>query len=815
VIHTLESPYYQLEIRTNPARWSVNLPHQAGTNLKDLQVGLRYCRGRRRYRLLERWPGVSVSEPDSVVSPHGLLRQLSLVIEKDNLRSRLVFALPQEVPLLLWKMEIENQGSTPVLIDRLEMLSAGFVYQDRPGLAGSISLSRQPRKAGSGEGSAPEEDLAFFSNGWQSWSYTGVYSASDRYRRTRLGPFREPLNSLAGTPRPWRAGLFSSDMFAVLGDRSHRQAFLLGFLSQKEQFGSIEAVTRVSSPALRMWANGDGAQLDPGESMQTDWACLYFFHLDTSDPLAPYLDAVARENDLPEQPGEPASPPTGWCSWYQFSTQGYTQGRLEAGDIRANLAALEAMQTDLTVDVVQIDDGFETRVGDWLSFNKGFPEGVAPLAAEIRTDGFKPGLWLAPFIVHPKSKLANSHPDWLLRNRLGRPVNAGYLWNSFSTALDLTRPGAMAYVQEVIHTSVHDWGFSYLKLDFLYAAALPGGYFDRTLTRAQVLRRGLETIRQAAGDQAFLLGCGCPLGPAVGLVDAMRIGADTAQHWSPSFSWIDRFIQDEPNLPAARNASHNALTRAFLHRRWWINDPDCLLLRPSTRLTEAEVQSLATVAAMTGGSLLLSDHIPDLPAERVRLAQSLLPLIGKRPHVLDWFETSRPQRLQVDLSGAVGTWHLLALFNWKSHPDDLELELRDFFINPKVDYYAREFWSGKTRQINAHGNQPGRTLFENVPAHGVILLACRPARPYVPQYLGSGLHVSQGLEVAEWKADSHGVQLSLERPGNSRGIIELALPGPPQEVRVGGADGPWEPGGSGRYRFPVDFNHSLKIELRC
>ena len=183
----------------------------------------------------------------------------------------------------------------------------------------------------------------------------------------------------------------------------------------------------------------------------------------------------------------------------------------------------------------------------------------------------------------------------------------------------------------MIDAAVHRWGFSYLKLDFLYAAALPGIRSDPTRTRAQVLFAGLTALRQAAGEETFLLGCACPLGPAIGLVDAMRIGADTARRWKPSFHRIETFFSAEPNLPAARNACHNALTRSALHRRWWVNDPDCLLARPNTELTLDEFQTIATIIALTGGSLLLSDHLPDLPPERLRRVAALLPLIGKRP----------------------------------------------------------------------------------------------------------------------------------------------------------------------------------------
>ena len=63
--------------------------------------------------------------------------------------------------------------------------------------------------------------------------------------------------------------------------------------------------------------------------------------------------------------------------------------------------------------------------------------------------------------------------------------------------------------------------------------------------------------------------------------------------------WIDGWIEcrfpdicawDKMNLPAARNAVRNTLTRSPLHSRWFLNDPDCLLLRPTTKLTPAELQ---------------------------------------------------------------------------------------------------------------------------------------------------------------------------------------------------------------------------------
>ena len=40
-------------------------------------------------------------------------------------------------------------------------------------------------------------------------------------------------------------------------------------------------------------------------------------------------------------------------------------------------------------------------------------------------------------------------------------------------------------------------------------------------------------IREAIGPDAYLLGCGAPILPSVGLVDAMRVGPDIAHHYEP------------------------------------------------------------------------------------------------------------------------------------------------------------------------------------------------------------------------------------------------------------------------------------------
>ncbi len=149
-----------------------------------------------------------------------------------------------------------------------------------------------------------------------------IASAAPAWGRLRL-----PTDINAGTPQPGRRGHFSSDMFGVLGDRGSRRALLAGFLSQEQHFGSLEAHLEPQGASLSLWANGDGARLDPEAQIETDWACLYFLYVDNPDPLGPYLEAVRRQAGLAGPSTTPI--PSGWCSWYQFSSETTYHGAVE------------------------------------------------------------------------------------------------------------------------------------------------------------------------------------------------------------------------------------------------------------------------------------------------------------------------------------------------------------------------------------------------------------------------------------------------------------------------------------------------------
>ena len=86
----------------------------------------------------------------------------------------------------------------------------------------------------------------------------------------------------------------------------------------------------------------------------------------------------------------------------------------------ANLDEIALRRREMPFEYVQIDDGYQAEIGDWLTTNEKFPHGMGWLADQIHDRGFKAGLWLAPFLIGEKSQLWEEHPDWVVQHNRGR-----------------------------------------------------------------------------------------------------------------------------------------------------------------------------------------------------------------------------------------------------------------------------------------------------------------------------------------------------------------------------------------------------------
>lgn len=775
-VSTLSNAYLHLNFDSTTGRWSLFPHHSETPYLDEARFGATY---RLRQGPPQTWDGIvreaRVSAPTTINSPHGPLTTLRIktVSRLAGPEITIEFALPAQGPFLLWRILAENKTAHPLALDTLDLLCLGprfhreasrarvllgFRDESTPGPLGALRLHASPGQ------------LSFFSNGYQSWSFAGALSATQRHPGSLFGPLGDPkrINQLA--PRPWSKGHFVSDMFGVVGDLTHHTGLVAGFISQREQFGVVETKLETFAPSLRLTAHCDGVTLAPGETRLTDWAYLQFIDLTEADPLSEYVNVAAREN----MARVPQHTPVGWCSWYLYFD------KITERDIVRNLDAIVRERSTLPLDFVQLDDGFQAQVGDWFETKATFPQGMRWVADQIRGHGQTPGLWLAPYMVRSDAKLVREHPNWFLKTPRGRRVNAGYNWYRWCFGLDPTHPEVRAHVRRLITTASQEWGFPYLKLDFLYAAALPAKRYDPTLTRAQAMRLALTDIREAAGPDVFLLGCGCPLGSAIGLVDGMRIGTDVAPDWEPHLfhTSIAPVIKNEMDYVSVRNAIRNTITRAPLHRRWWLNDPDCLLARDhDTRLSDAQVKSLATVIALSGGMFLISDDMTRLHPERHDYIAPLLPVLDDSARAPGWLSQTMPDVFALSLSGPTGAWRVIGVFNWEDTPCDREVDWATLGLDPGADYWLADFWERK--QVRLTGNAPLK--LPAIPAHGAHLLAFRRVAPG-PQFVASTFHFSQGAEVVGWRTSQNHLHFTVELGRVDEGEVRLQLPATPCAV---------------------------------
>lgn len=293
-----------------------------------------------------------------------------------------------------------------------------------------------------------------------------------------------------------------------------------------------------------------------------------------------------------------------WSSWYAY---------YEDIDERLIACAVDDLR-GYPFDVVQVDDGWEPVVGDWIA-GPSFPNGMGATARRITNGGFRAGLWLAPLIALPTSEIATTRPDLLVHDTDGSPLVGGYNWRSHFYVLDTTLPEVQGHLTDVFRRVV-DWGYEYLKLDFMYAGALTG-VRSTDLPRERVYRDAVRRIRATVGDDVYLLGSGVPMIPSVGVFDGVRVGPDVAPFWASD----DR--PDDIWGVGARNAIHAGMHRAWLRGLYEL-DADAMYFRSERNLLDPSQRQLLQDLAAVMGHRSTSDPIAWLrPEERQQLRDSL------------------------------------------------------------------------------------------------------------------------------------------------------------------------------------------------
>nr|MCR5787102.1 alpha-galactosidase [Acholeplasmatales bacterium] len=297
---------------------------------------------------------------------------------------------------------------------------------------------------------------------------------------------------------------------------------------------------------------------------------------------------------------------TSWYNYYQNINEDIILRDLEGLDNRFNL--------------FQIDDGYETFVGDWLNIDsKKFPNGLKPIVDKIHSKGLKAGIWLAPFVAEEKSELFTNHKELFKKDNKGEFVKCGCNWSGFY-ALDLEKEETRNYIKKSLEY-FKELGFDFFKLDFLYATSVVT--YDG-LTRAEAAFKYYSFIREILNDK-LILGCGASLFSSYQNFDYLRVGPDVSLKFDDI--WFMKFMHRE--RISTKVTIQNTIYRSIFDNQLFLNDSDVFLLRDDNiELSKEQKDSLLEINALFSSVLMTSDNLSKYDDEKNKKLSNALNLFN-------------------------------------------------------------------------------------------------------------------------------------------------------------------------------------------
>jgi alpha-galactosidase len=190
---------------------------------------------------------------------------------------------------------------------------------------------------------------------------------------------------------------------------------------------------------------------------------------------------------------------------------------------------------------VGVDDGWQSKIGDWTLDATKFPHGDADMRAlvdRIHKAGFKAQLWWSPLSAVPDSDLLKQHPDMELIDVDGTPRKISW-WDS-----DYLCPAYSPVIENqeaIVKKIIGDWGFDGLKLDGQHMNGVPRCYNrlhhhkspeDSVESLPHVFQKIFDTARSIKPDALVEF---CPCGTSYSFFTMpfynMSVASDPKNSW--------------------------------------------------------------------------------------------------------------------------------------------------------------------------------------------------------------------------------------------------------------------------------------------
>ncbi len=296
----------------------------------------------------------------------------------------------------------------------------------------------------------------------------------------------------------------------------------------------------------------------------------------------------------------------GWCSWEAYLRN------IKQDDVCETVEFLKGKLRDYGLEYIQIDDGYQSTLmppenaslyDGWTLTNEKFPDGHEGIIKTIQDAGFKPGIWTNSAISNRDYAALSSS---FFKDSSGEPLKVAWL------GYVMTCDDEILNEVHAIFKMLREMGYEYFKIDAIrhliydgLQTAVREGYISSEEAHSR-FRAYIKTIRDAIGDDSYLLSCWGVLTESVGLADALRFATDAGASNASLYMML---------YESAR--WHH--THGILYK----NDPDHLCLRAGYDFTK----TVTSVTSLNGYVYMISDNVSEYNDDLVDIVKVTIPPI--------------------------------------------------------------------------------------------------------------------------------------------------------------------------------------------
>jgi len=374
--------------------------------------------------------------------------------------------------------------------------------------------------------------------------------------------------------------------------------------------------------------------------------------------------------------------PFGWNSW---------------GVIQQNISYTDAIAVSDFFYVNLMNNNFASQGTVYINLDAFWNDNFSPAQLQsfvnhCHAKGQKAGIYFGPFVFFGS---ANDTTNWIVEGTgnaydysdvLLRDGNGNFESSDGGLAMDPTHPGTKQRINYYVNLFTN-WGFDFVKLDFLSHGAFEGVHYDPSAnTGIQAYNQGMQHVLNAINGRMFISESIAPLFPYQ-YAHSRRIACDA-----------------QASLIGNTEYTMNSVSYG-----WWLgnvyqfNDPDVMVFGNGATTNEAQsrlISGAVTGMMLNGDDLTMPDgqaaaqiYLTNAAMDNVaRIGQSFMPVEGNTG--------SSAVNTFVRQDGA--TW-CLAVFNYGSSSAIRNVDLNRVGL-PPGNYRMTNLWDGTASTVSGSVN---------------------------------------------------------------------------------------------------------------